>query len=138
MTAYAPTVNIEALVVTIMRAAGHSEAHAERIGAPLPFLLVSAAGGGERRSDNPGWAQTKSIQIDAWAATKEAAFDLFHASTLALITSVRSGVNVTSHGVLVRATIPEPNYSPDEDVDADGRHAPRYFSIATITAHPPD
>lgn len=135
MPAYAATVNVEALLVEILRTAGVSEAYAERIGKDLPFLLVERAGGESRSSASPGKAQVASVQIDAWATTKAAAHDLYGEASLTLRSAVRDDPS-TTHGVLVRAEVPEPNYAPDSDVLVDGRPAPRYFGIARIVVTP--
>jgi hypothetical protein len=136
MTAYAVPVNAEALLVAILRNAGISEAYAERIHSNLPFLLVERAGGPPRSSNNPGQAQTVDIQMSAWASSKGEAFTLFKDAEMTLIKSVRDGSNRQPQGVLTRISIPEPVYSPDEDVLVDGNPAPRYLSVAEIVVSP--
>lgn len=135
MTAYAPTVNAEALVINVLRDAGITQASAERIGTPLPFVLVEAAGGPSRGSDSPGWVQIYDAQISTWAATKAAAWQLYHDASMALRSYVRTAP-IRPQGVLSKALVPEPNYSPDDDVQVDGRPAPRYFGVARVTVHP--
>ena len=135
MTAYAPSVNVEALLVTLLRADGIPHAYAERIGTTLPYLLVEMAGGPQIRSDSPGQAQVFNIQLTAWADTKGDALDLFYDADFAIRSAVRTQPQ-WPQGTLNKAKVPRPNYAPDEDVLVEGRPAPRYFAVATITVTP--
>lgn len=105
---------------------------AERIEQAPPVAMVEEAGGPPRSSHTQPILFSADLQIDAWGSSKEEAWDLWNAIASRLLSAPRVDPD-HSAGRLIRASVPHPTYEPDRDWLLDGRPAPRYSAIVTVT-----
>jgi len=128
-------VDVVALVVNLLRDAGHNWYADLPAGVTRPVGRIEEAGGPPQPSSQmPNRLTRVDLQLTAWAETKTAARQLLDTAITLLHDTPRTDP-VNTEGTLTRVEPLGMFYLPDEEWPVDGRPGPRYEMTVRTVAH---